>query len=451
MRFILGLSVLLLLIFTRFYNIDRTSRFVWDESSDLVSIHKIWVDKDITLIGPISEDGNKVFGSLTYYLLMPFAVMNNFSPISTTYGASFWGVITAIVFLILAYKLNNKFELSTVFFVNFWTALLIPSRWAWNPNFMLLWSTLGMIFYISKYKYKYFISGFLMALTIHHHYLGFYTVLGMGLVILHESIKEKRLLPVASYGIGALLAVSPFIAFDLTHKPGLFLSRIMYFNYFDKSLNVFQKLSGANILFLLNLVVIAYFDIKNKSASFKYVFVFIFSTLIILFTTDFYSHYLLASIPFLFVYLIYRRTGLSNFFAKSLVIIITIISIIKFPNVVKNITWETDIKTITKITAEIRDSITINNLMNVNLAVLQSPDPNIYGRRYRDLLLIDNIKLQEKELYNLTDNLFVLSYQDIETIRQDKAYEIKKFNKGKLVQEWSFEDSRWKLYLLNRN
>ncbi len=178
-KFIFYIFVFLLIIFTRFYNIDRTSRFIWDESSDLVSIHKIWVDKDITLIGPISEDGNKVFGSLTYYLLMPFAVINNFSPISTTYGASFWGVITAIVFLLLAYKLNNKFEVVPIFFVVFWTALLIPSRWAWNPNFMLLWSTLAMIFYISKYKYKYFVSGFLMALTIHHHYLGFYTVLAI--------------------------------------------------------------------------------------------------------------------------------------------------------------------------------------------------------------------------------------------------------------------------------
>lgn len=450
-KFIFYIFVFLLIIFTRFYNIDRTSRFIWDESSDLVSIHKIWVDKDITLIGPISEDGNKVFGSLTYYLLIPFAVINNFSPISTTYGASFWGVITAVVLLLLAYKLNNKFEVVPILFVVFWTPLLIPSRWAWNPNFMPLWSSLAIIFYISKYKYKYFMSGFLMALTIHHHYLGFYTVLGMGLVILYESIKERRFLPIISFGIGALLSISPFIAFDLTHKPGLFLSRIMYFNYFDKSLNVFQKLSGANILFLFNLIIITYLDIKSRSKSLKYLFVFLFSTLIMLFTTDFYSHYLLASIPFLFAYLIFKRSGISNFFAKSLVIIITIISIIRFEYITNNITWENDIKTITQISSVIKNAITTKNLENVNLAVLQSPDPNIYGRRYRDLLLIDNIKLQEKELYDLTDNLFVLSYQDIETIRQDKAYEIKRFNKGKLVQEWSFEDSKWKLYLLNRN
>ncbi|HLD91978.1 MAG TPA: hypothetical protein VI795_01130 [Patescibacteria group bacterium] len=450
-KFILFLLIFLLIIFTRSYNIGKTSRFIWDESSDLVSIHRIWVEKDITLIGPISEDGNKVFGSLTYYLLMPFAVLNNFSPISTTYGAVFWGIVTAILFLLLAYKLNNKFEFLPTVFVIFWTVILIPSRWAWNPNFMPFWSVLSILFLISKFKYKHFISGFLLALTIHHHFLGFYTVLGMGLILLYESIKQKRYYSIINFMFGALLSISPFIVFDLTHMPGLFLSRILYFNYLNTDINLLQKLSGPNILFLLNLVAIIYYDIKNKSESLKYIFVFLFSSIIILFTTDFYSHYLLASIPFLFVYLIYKRLGISNFFAKLLVIVLTVISIYKFPNIVREITWENDIETITKITQTIRDEIAENKLMNVNLVVLQSPDPNIYGRRYRDLLLIDDVRLLEKEQYEITDNLFVLSYKSVEDIRNDKAYEIKRFDKGKLVDKWVFDESEWKLYLLNRN
>ena len=84
--FILALLVVTLL-FTRLYNLDKTARFIWDESSDLVNIHEIYVDKNITLIGPISEDGSKVFGSLTYYMLLPFAIAGNFDPVSTAYGA----------------------------------------------------------------------------------------------------------------------------------------------------------------------------------------------------------------------------------------------------------------------------------------------------------------------------------------------------------------------------
>jgi hypothetical protein len=450
-KIILYLFIFFLIVFTRFYNLEKTSRFIWDESSDIVSIHRIWVEKDITLIGPISEDGNKVFGSLTYYLLMPFAVINDFSPISTTYGAGFWGIITAIVFLILANKINGEVKFSTAIFIIFWSVLLIPSRWAWNPNFMPFWSALSILFLLSKFKYRYFFTGFLLSLTIHHHYLGIYTVLGLGMVLLYESITNRKYMSIISFGLGSLSAVLPFIAFDLTHLPGLFLTRILYFNYLNNGVNFIQKINYSNILFLLNLLVIIFFDIKNKSKSLKYIFVFLFSILLILFTTDFYSHYLLAGIPFLFVYLIYKRTGVSDFFAKLLVLTITIISIYKFPNIINKVSWDNDIKTITNITHSIKNEIFEKNLLNVNLAVLQSPDPNIYGRRYRDLLLIDSIKLLEKEQYNLTDNLFVLSYKDIASIREDQAYEIKRFNKGKLVKEWDFEDSQWKLYLLNRN
>lgn len=450
-KIIIYIYVFLLIIFTRFYNIERTSRFIWDESSDLVNIHRIWVEKDITLIGPISEDGNKVFGSLTYYLLMPFAVLNNFSPISTTYGGAFWGVITAIVLLILSYKIKGKNEFIPIIFVIFWSALLIPSRWAWNPNFMPLWSALSILFLVSKFKYRYFMAGFIAALTIHHHYLGFYTVLGTGLVVLYESIKQRKYNLVISFALGAILTVSPFIIFDLTHKPGLFISRILYFNYLNTNVNFIQKLSFGNLLFLLNLAVIIYYDIKSRSESLKYIFVFLFSSLIILFTTDFYSHYLLAGIPFLFTYLIYKRSGVSNLFAKLLIVVITIISILRFPQIVSKITWENDIKTTTTITEAIKKQITDHKLMNVNLAVLQSHDPNIYGRRYRDLLLINNIKLLTKEQYDITDNLFVLSHSDVESVRNDHAYEIKNFNRGKLINEWSFDDSEWKLYLLNRN
>lgn len=447
----LYILAIFLIIFTRFYNVDRTSRFIWDESSDLVSIHRIYKEKDITLIGPISEDGNKVFGSLTYYLLMPFAVIGNFSPVSTTYGGAFWGVITAIVFFVLAYKAKGRVEILTILFIIFWTAILVPGRWAWNPNFMPLWSALSILVLLSKFKYKYLLSGFLIALTIHHHFLGIYTVLGLGLVLFYESIKNRSYYSIFHFSLGAILAISPFIAFDITHKPGLFLSRILYFNYLNTNDNLLQKLTGANLLFLLNLAVIMFYDIKNKSDRLKYLFIFLFSSLIILFTTDFYPHYLLAGIPFLFVYLIHKRKGIPNLFAKSLVVIITIISIYKTPYILNQVTWENDIKTTSQIVNVMKESIKGKDLKNVNLAVLQSPDPNIYGRRYRDLLLIDDIKILEKGEYNITDNLFVLSYKSIDEIRNDQAYEVKRFNKGDLINEWAFKDSEWKLYLLNRN
>src|SRR5438067_815920 len=105
-KIILGLLVILTL-FTHFYNLDRTSRFSRDESSDLVTIHQYFVDKKLTLVGPIDSTHTKVFGSLTYYLLMPFTILGNFDPVSPIYGTAFFGLITAAI-LILLIKQTNK-------------------------------------------------------------------------------------------------------------------------------------------------------------------------------------------------------------------------------------------------------------------------------------------------------------------------------------------------------
>lgn len=105
--FLLAL-LLALLIFSRFYNLDKTARFIWDESSDLVTMHQIFVERNLTLIGPISEDGNKVFGSLSYYMLLPFTVIGKFDPVSPAYGAAFWGVLTGLLIIYLGFKVNKK-------------------------------------------------------------------------------------------------------------------------------------------------------------------------------------------------------------------------------------------------------------------------------------------------------------------------------------------------------
>lgn len=68
-KFKLRLVLLLFLIIAvvvRVWNLETTSRFLWDESSDLVRMQEIWESKQIALIGPISEDGNTV--SLIGYL-----------------------------------------------------------------------------------------------------------------------------------------------------------------------------------------------------------------------------------------------------------------------------------------------------------------------------------------------------------------------------------------------
>lgn len=42
-------------MFTRLWNLENTARFTQDEANDLMRMHTIWKDKDLTLIGQIGR------------------------------------------------------------------------------------------------------------------------------------------------------------------------------------------------------------------------------------------------------------------------------------------------------------------------------------------------------------------------------------------------------------
>ena len=81
--------VILIAILLRVVGIEKTARFGWDESSDLVNIANLWARPRLTMIGPISEDNIKIFGSLSYYLMLPFAGIGRFDPISPVFSTIF--------------------------------------------------------------------------------------------------------------------------------------------------------------------------------------------------------------------------------------------------------------------------------------------------------------------------------------------------------------------------
>ena len=100
-------SLLVILIFSRLWNLPLTARFTRDESSDLARMHQYWQEKKLTLVGPISSDGQKVFSSLTYYLQLPVTVLFNFAPVGPAVATAIWGCVTAIL-LFLCGKISSR-------------------------------------------------------------------------------------------------------------------------------------------------------------------------------------------------------------------------------------------------------------------------------------------------------------------------------------------------------
>lgn len=469
LNFTLLVIFFVLLIFTRFYNLQNTARFIWDESSDLVKIHQYFVEKKITLVGPISEDGNKVFSSLTYYLLMPFAILGNFDPLSPVIGSAFFGVLTGLLLFLLFKKIDPKLPAYLYSpLILFWFPLVETSRWAWNPNFIPFWTVLALLAYQNQVNWAFFLTGLFLGLTIHHHYLALFSVGAFSLVIFIQSFKKNQLRKFFLYAFGVFLTILPFVLFDLRHPPGLFLTRIFFFNQAEKnfgflhlankSLGNFQQIlfyfTQSKILsFIFGWLVAILFilDIKAKSRSFDYALPWLFQILGLSFIANVYNHYFLPSLIFFVVWLLYPRKKPASFVVKISLIILTLGAIFSVTRQLTNKSWQTDIKSVKSITAIIVKEISSRDLKNNNLAVLVSPDNNIYGRRFRDLLLIKNVALKTKEEYQISDHLFVISTGEEKQIRNDPAPEISSFRSGSLQGKWGISNSPWTVYLFDRN
>ncbi len=460
---------LIALLFSRLINLDRTARFLWDESSDLVRMHRIYEEKDLTLIGPISEDGNKVFGSLTYYMLLPFAIAGNFHPLSTSVGAAFWGIATSIIVLILTYRINKSFIFPVAFLTLTWYPLVETGRWAWNPNLIPFWTAISLFFYFFKNKQASFLSGLFMSLCLHHHYISIFAIFAYWLFLFFKSIKEKNVNYIISFSTGLVLAIAPFIIFDLTHPPGLFLSRILYFNYLstptlslvqaltkilyvtDHSFTYFVQVTVFRYTLYPILAYLIYKDINNRSSALSFLLIFVVQLIGSSIVEVFNNHYILPGMVFFLVYLIYpRNKKYSNFSLASLYLIIASSLITFFPQINK-ITWQTDIKTTYNISKTVEEIIIKDNLKNNNIAVIASPDNNIYGRKFRDLLEIRGVTFKTKDEYHISDHLFVVSTSSEEVLRKDTSYEMSIFEEGELMTYSEYENSDWKLYVFKHN
>ena len=401
-------------------------------------------------------------------MLLPFAIAGNFDPVSTAYGAAFWGILAALLLLYLTYKVNRKLIYLIAPIIILWYPLVETGRWAWNPNLIPFWVTLSLIFFFKRGYLFRFLSGLSIGLSIHLHYLAVFASLGLGIVVLAETIKEKKIREFIAFSAGFILAILPFIIFDLTHPPGLFLTRILYFNNLggaSSGMSFFQNIIVAlggtfqyftqsvilEILLILTLLSLLIADLKKKSSSLRFAFIFLVQVVGLSFVANFYTHYIIPAIPFFIVYLIYPRKGVSKILSYCILIILVISGIFSFPKQITKVTWESNIASTRYIANTIANEITNNDLKNNNIAVLQSHDPNLYGRRYRDFLLIRGTNLRAKEQYEITDHLFVISESMIDSLRKDPAYEIKFFRSGKLIKSWDVPNSPWKIYLLLRS
>jgi len=446
----------MVLVFSRFYNLERTAKINRDEAADLMKIHQYWVEKKISLIGPISEDGNMVYSALTYYLVMPFAVLGNFKAVSPAWGAAFWGVVAVVLLLLIINKRNKKivglvFILLLVLF-----PLVETGRWCWNPNFIPFWLALGFYLYGFDRRMTMLLSGLAMGMAVHHHYLGLIPVVGWGLVTIIDYWKKDKI-KIIFFAAGAILPLLVFAAFDLTHPPGLFITRAMYFNRTQKSLNLSVLEIFMSYLFRDEWAVyiggflcgLLLFIDGIKWEKLKYFLPILLQSIVNLFIGDLQAHYFIASVIFYLLWLLAPRKKSAELTQIVLIIFLIIVNIA--PTLSKIFVTQYDnAYMIDKIANVITDDIRSGQLINANVAVLQSEDINSIGLKYRDMLRLRNQKILSQDEYGISDNLYVISTGDEASLRNDPSTQMQIFKNGVLKNKWEIQGTNWIVYRFDR-
>lgn len=164
-----------------------------------------------------------------------------------------------------------------------------------------------------------------------------------------------------------------------------------------------------------------------------------------------YAHYFLPVIVFFLLWVLEKRNDKFNWLSRLLLLIITISSLIALPRILTEGNWESNIKYTKEITSIIENEVVEQALINANIVVLASEDPNIYGRKFRDIIQIHKkVKLKSKDEYYISDNLFVVTTADEERVRNDPAVEMDGFRRGILKTAWIVDGSDWKVYRFDR-
>ena len=467
---ILLILFIVLVCFTRLYNLNQTARFTQDESSDLARMKNYFLEKKITLVGPISSDNSKVFSSLTYYMVMPFAALTNFEPIGPVYGTAFFGILTAFLLLAAVYKVNKRFTIPVGALIVVWYPLLEMSRWAWNPHFVVFWASLALLAYLntkSLHNWSYLLTGIFLATLFHHHYLAF---LATSVIIFYMSlllIKSKKYKSLIILLVAYALPFLPFILFDLRHPPGLFITRYLISGqtpHVEYSLTVSTALIALKrnlLIFLQSLSMNKFFQIilaiqiigltildLRKKAFHNLVWLLPTASIILvgIALNEYQIRYIYPSLTFFLMWIITpRKFKIASQLSWVIVLTLLISSVI---SVYPQLTTKTnpDMYSFTQATRIIEKTIKEHSLDNSNVAALASKETAPLADTYRDVVRMNGAGLRASSEYGVSENLFVVSTSSEAVVRADESYAMIAFKEASLKNVFTIPNSEWIVY-----
>jgi 4-amino-4-deoxy-L-arabinose transferase-like glycosyltransferase len=229
---IFGLLVIAAIVL-RFYNLKGGLLFLGDQGRDALIVSRIFTQKDIVFIGPVTSVGNMYLGPMYYYFMLPFLWLTYPSPMGPVYAVALLGVITVALMYVIGKKLiGETAALWATFFYALSATTIQYSRFSWNPNPAPFVSLVMMYFsYLAWKKHPWYWIGVALcaAVLMQLHYITLLSIGGAGIVWLisayerwqhskHRFQKIQQLVVPTLIGVGLfLLTLTPLVLFDAKH------------------------------------------------------------------------------------------------------------------------------------------------------------------------------------------------------------------------------------------
>jgi len=336
------LIVVALATILRLYKISSYLEFLGDQGRDVYIVRKFLTKFDLMFIGPQTSIGNMYLGPYYYYLMAPFLLLANFSPV----GPAIMVIITSLITTYLIYFIFNKFFKHKYF--GLYASLLYAispvsikySNFSWNPNIMPFLSIIYfylnyLVFYKKQYKLITWLT-IVFVLALNSHYLALiFLPISLATYLLslfiHKTTFKKELNDLFKPAITAiiifLISLLPLIIFDIKHNGQNINAFIQFFTVRQTTINlkaykaipnfyplfnqintrlIFAKIDnwGLYLSPLFLILIIANLVIRRKSKHEYFLFVLFYFVGIIglgLYKQHIYDHYFGFLFPILFI------------------------------------------------------------------------------------------------------------------------------------------------------
>lgn len=229
------ITVLLILLvsvaaFTRLWQLSNSFHFLGDQGRDALTVSRMFTDRDLVFIGPVTSVGNMYLGPFYYYFMLPFLFLSYPSPMGPVYAVAVVNIVTILLMYVWGKHLvGSKAAMMGAWLMAISYSAVTLSRFSWNPNIIPFFALL--LFYAAYMAWKKDVRwwvwvGIAFSVLIQLHYVTILSGAAMGIIWLvqlfqlRKNWKELRRMLIFSLIAMVIFLVSllPLMLFDSKHQ-----------------------------------------------------------------------------------------------------------------------------------------------------------------------------------------------------------------------------------------